>query len=190
MPRLELGSSKPGCTHASIPILITLLSSPTTIDQKPCVLVVSPWPQPSLILTTETYSGTPCHSTTTTTHQLAIPPGPPHSPTIAAYANKSTPCTRSGTVWHARIVTTARGANTLATTVPTRIPFASPSPNAWYHSPTAVHCPDRHDGVLQLPSMPDTTLTTGDMTVRTILTMITTGRLDAWKHQSRGGVMS
>ena len=190
MPRLEPGSSKPECTHTFIPTLITLPSSPTIIDQKPCILVVSPWPQLSLTLATEIYSGTPCHSTMTTTHQPAAHPSPHPSPTATASANKSTPLTQSGTALPARTVTTVRGATTLANTVPTCIPSVSPSRNVWYHSPITAHCLGRHASVLHRLSMPGTTLTTGDMTVRTILTTTMIGRLDAWKHQAGRGVMS
>ena len=59
-----------------------------------------------------------------------------------------------------------------------------------YHSLTIAPYPSRHAGVPLLPYMPGITLMIGDTMVRTILTMTMTGRLDAWKHQSRVGVMS
>ena len=189
---LKLGpdSLKLGSTHAFTHILTTPPLFLTTTDQRPCRLVASPWPPLLLILVRGTYSGIPCHSIMTMMCQLLIPPDPSHSPIGAISVNKSTPLTPSGTALHAKTVITAKDATTPVITAPTPTPSALPSPSVWYHSLTIMPCPGRCAGVRQPPSMLGTTQMIEDTTVRIIPMTTMTGRLDVWKHQSSGGVMS
>ena len=190
MPRLGAVSSKPGFTHASTPTLITPPSSLTTTDQKLCTPEASLWPWQLLTHVSETYGGTLCRSTTTTMHPPAVPLSPLHSPTDVIFANNFSPDTRSGIVLCAKTVTIVGDAITPATTATTPTPSVSLSQSAWYPSLITMPCPDRHIGALPLPSMLGTILTIGATMVRTTPTKIMTGRLDAWKHYSREGVMS
>ena len=83
-----------------------------------------------------------------------------------------------------------KGCNHTSDNCPNRIPFVLPSQSVLYPSLIATHCLGRHANARPLPSMPGTTPMIGDTTVRTLLTMTMIGRLDVWKHQARGGVMS
>ena len=83
-----------------------------------------------------------------------------------------------------------KGRNHTSDNCPNRIPFVLPSQSVLYPSLIATHCLGRHANARPLPSMPGTTPMIGDTTVRTLLTTTMIGRLDVWKHQARGGMMS
>ena len=124
------------------------------------------------------------------TRKLVVHPDPLHSPTAASSVTNYNPNTRSGIVQHAGITTTAGDATILAKTATTPTPSASLSQSAWFLLLIATPCLGWHAGALQLISTPAITLTTGATMARTPHTMTTTGRLDAWKHHAREGVMS
>ena len=127
MRRSGVVSFRPEFIHVSTLILTTPHSSPTNTDLKPCALGALLWPRPSPTPMNVASGGTLCHSTTTTTHKLVAHPGPPHSPTVVAFAINSSPNTRFGTALPGGIVTTAEDAITSAKTATTPTPFVSPS---------------------------------------------------------------
>ena len=183
-------SSRREFTRIFILTLIILHSSPTIIDPKPCALGVLLWPQRSLTPMNATYGGTPCHNTTTTMCKLVVHPDPLHSPTAASSVNNYNPDTRSGTAQHVGTATIAGDTITLAKTATTPTPSASLSQSVWFLLLIATHCLGWHTGAPQPISTHAITPTTGVTTARTPRTTTTTGRLDAWKHHARGGVMS
>ena len=182
-------SSRRESTRTFIPTLITLHSSPTIINPKPCALGVLLWPRRSLTPENAAYDGTPCHNTTMMTCKLVVHPDPLHSPTAAGSVNNYNPNTRSGIAQCAGTATIAGDMTTLAKTATTPTLSASLSQSVWSLLLITTPCLGWRAGALQPISTHAITLTTGVTMARTPHTTTTTGRLDAWKHHAREGVM-
>ena len=151
---------------------------------------MSLWPQQSLIPTNATYGGTPCHNTMTTMRKLVVHPDPLHSPTAAGSVTNYNSNTRSGIAQRAGTATIAGDVTTLVKTATTPTPSASLSQSVWSLLLIATPCLGWRAGAPQPISTHATTPTTGATMARTTHTTTTTGRLDAWKHHAREGVMS
>ena len=125
-----------------------------------------------------------------TTRKLAVHPDLLHSPTTVDSVINYNPNTRSGIARRAGTATIAGDAITLAKTATTPTPSASLSQSVWSLLLTTTPCLGWRPGAPHPTSTPAITPTIGVTMARTPPTTTTAGRLDAWKHHTREGVMS
>lgn len=111
-------------------------------------------------------------------YPLAVPPGLSHSLTDVVSANNSTLPILSGTVSLAKTVIIAKDTTTPMTTAPIPTHSALPNLSVWSLLLTVVPPPNKHVVAQPLHFTCSTTLMTGGTMVRTILMMITIGKLE------------